>query len=338
VEGLSPKAANRVAREAAVQTFDPAARAINMDWGTSYDGKQIQRWGEALGQAAVDQREAQREAYERGERPASPSNDAQLLVIGMDGGRVQGREKNADTGSRWKEDKVLTISSYLRGDGKDKPPVKLVNTYVATMGDSDTFGKLAVVEAERRGLRRAQEVIVLGDGGNWIDTQWQAHFALNPRIIDFYHAVEHLHDCAKAAYGQDEGRCKEWAGQLKDLLWDGRVQEVIAQLRGGSQRVGPPQEGDGPQHPRRVLAQNVGYFERHAPHMNYPEYRRRGWPIASGVTESGVKLFNKRVKGTEQFWNTQGVEPILALRALWLSEDQRWDHYWLCPTPRKRAA
>ncbi len=72
--------------------------------------------------------------------------------------------------------------------------------------------------------------------------------------------------------------------------------------------------------------------------MNYPEYRRRGWPIASGVTESGVKLFNKRVKGTEQFWNTDGAESILALRALWLSEDQRWSRYWSTTTPRRRAA
>lgn len=336
--GLSPRAAQRIARESAVQTFDPAARAINMDWGTSYDGKQIQRWGEALGQAVVDARHAEREAYERGERPAPVPNDAQLLVIGMDGGRVQGRKKDPDTQSRWKEDKVLTISSYLRGDGKEQPPQKLVNTYVATMGDSDAFGKLAVVEAERRGLRRAEEVIVLGDGGNWIDTQWREHFSLNPRIIDYYHVVEHLHEAGRASYPQDQGRCQEWVGQLKDLLWEGRVQEVITQLRDASQRVGSPQESDGPGHPRRVLAQNVGYFERHAPHMNYPEYRRRGWPIASGVTESGVKLFNKRVKGTEQFWNTEGAESILALRALWLSEDQRWDRYWSRTTPRKKAA
>lgn len=64
--------------------------------------------------------------------------------------------------------------------------------------------------------------------------------------------------------------------------------------------------------------------------MNYPEYRQRGWPIGSGPTESEVKQVNKRVKGTEQFWDLEGVEPILALRALWLSQDGRWDHYWLC--------
>ncbi len=51
------------------------------------------------------------------------------------------------------------------------------------------------------------------------------------------------------------------------------------------------------------------------------------------MTEAGVKQFNKRVKGTEQFWHNHGVEPILALRSLGLSDDDRWDHYWLCQSP-----
>ncbi len=63
--------------------------------------------------------------------------------------------------------------------------------------------------------------------------------------------------------------------------------------------------------------------------MNYPRYRAKGWPIGSGVTESGVKLFNKRVKGTEQFWSRGGGEAILALRALRLSQDGRWDNFLL---------
>ncbi|MGQ9652247.1 MAG: hypothetical protein ACUVXJ_19305, partial [Phycisphaerae bacterium] len=47
-----------------------------------------------------------------------------------------------------------------------------------------------------------------------------------------------------------------------------------------------------------------------------------------GGTESAVKLFNKRAKGTEQFWSVPGVESILSLRALWLSQDGRWERYW----------
>jgi len=53
-----------------------------------------------------------------------------------------------------------------------------------------------------------------------------------------------------------------------------------------------------------------------------------GWPIGSGNTEAGVKQFNKRVKGTEQFWSEDGVEAILCLRGLWLSQDERWVVYW----------
>lgn len=78
-----------------------------------------------------------------------------------------------------------------------------------------------------------------------------------------------------------------------------------------------------------MLWENLNYLERHQTQMNYPAYRAKGWPIGSAVTESGVKLFNKRFKGTEQFWNEAGAEAILALRALWLSQDQRWHHYWL---------
>lgn len=52
-------------------------------------------------------RQAEAEAYGRGQRPACPSNGVSLLVIGMDGGRYQSREKEAETGSRWLEEKVL---------------------------------------------------------------------------------------------------------------------------------------------------------------------------------------------------------------------------------------
>ena len=103
-------------------------------------------------------------------------------------------------------------------------------------------------------------------------------------------------------------------------------------------RLGPPQASDGPDHPRRVLANNVGYFQTHRDHMDYPTYRRKGWPIGSGVAESAVKLFNKRVKGTEQFWSLPGVESILSLRALWLSQDDRWARYWNTRPAYRKAA
>lgn len=328
--GLTPQALAKVCRESATtQSFDVAAVSINEDWATHYDGKQMQRWSEHVGQKLVELAEAERQDYARGKRPAGPANAAELLVIGLDGGRVQDRHKDPATKSRWKEDKVATISSYVKGDGKDKEPQRLVTTYAATMGKSQKFGTLARVEAERRGIRQALKVVVMGDGAGWIDTIHDEHFPAHERIVDYSHAAERLWDCAKALEPVNSQALGE---RLETDLYEGRRTKLLAWLKQESERLGAATAGDPEHHPRRVLSENLTYFQRHQQHMDYPRYRANGWPIGSGVTESGVKLFNKRVKGTEQFWNTQGqsgVEAILALRALRLSEDDRWHHYML---------
>jgi len=340
---LSPKAAEKVAREAAVQSFDNAARSIAIEWCMDrLDGKQVQRWSEKLGQRAVNDRQRAVEAYERGERQECKENEPELLVVEIDGGRVQNRLKNED-GSRWREDKLVSVSTALRGNPKakkreDREPKMLVTTHVATMGDAQAIGKLSRVEAERRMLCRAQEVVVLGDGAAWIDGVCEEHFSHHVRIVDYYHAAEHVHDCARSIWPEDEAKQKALAEQWKALLWKGKIQELIEPLKMESQRLGEPAEKDLPDHPRRVLHRNVGYFTRHAKHMKYPEYRRHGWPIGSGTVESGMKQLNKRMKGTDQFWNTQGAETILALRSQWLSQDGRWEHYWLCTEPASEVA
>jgi hypothetical protein len=336
---LTPRAGRRVAREAALQSFDQAARALNEDWGTQLDGKQIQRWSEAMGERIRQIRDAEVEAYACGHRPEPVLNPPALLVIGMDGGRVQTREKQGENGSRWREDKVFAITSYLPGDGTaDHPPEPLVTTYGATMGDTEAFGKLVRIEAERRGSRQASTVLVMGDGGNWIDPLNKRERLADQRIVDYYHAAEHLHEAARAARGRDAPEAASLAEQWEHHLWNGRRDELIAELRVYADQWGPPRESDGPDHPRRVLANNVGYFQTHRHHMDYPKYRAKGWPIGSGVTESAVKLFNKRVKGTEQFWNIPGVESILSLRALWLAQDDRWERYWQARPAYSKAA
>ena len=312
-----------------MHSFDQSAKALNEDWETHWDGKQIQRWSEAIGEVLRLARDAEVCAYEQGRRPASVLNPPALLVIGMDGGRVQTREKQVENGSRWREDKVCAITSYLPGDGTTAHrPKPLVTTYVATMEKTDGFGKLVHVEAERRGLHQAQTVLVMGDGGNWIDPLSKRERLHDQRIVDYYHAAEHLYEAARAALDKDAPESLALAERLKGLLWDGQLDQVIATLKTHADRLGPPREFDSPDHPRRVLTNNVGYFQTHRHHMDYPTYRRKGWPIGSGVAESAVKLFNKRVKGTEQFWSLTGVESILSLRALWLSQDDRWSRYW----------
>ena len=83
---------------------------------------------------------------------------------------------------------------------------------------------------------------------------------------------------------------------------------------------------------------SVAGCKRSNPLGNRGRASRPGGADRSGVTESAVKQFNKRVKGTEQFWNVPGVESILRLRALWLSQDGRWERYWNTRPAYSKAA
>jgi hypothetical protein len=124
------------------------------------------------------------------------------------------------------------------------------------------------------------------------------------------------------------------ADELVALLWNGQTELLLGRLEELSTRAGEPQENDPPTHPRVVLAKTAAYLQKTSPLA----YRAKGWPIGSGITESGVKLFGKRVKGTEQFGNVQGAEAVLALRATWLSEDEESRYYWLGRPPQAAAA
>ncbi|TWU44257.1 hypothetical protein Q31b_17930 [Novipirellula aureliae] len=61
--------------------------------------------------------------------------------------------------------------------------------------------------------------------------------------------------------------------------------------------------------------------------MDYPEYRRRGYPLTSSIMESTVKQVNRRVKGSEKFWSTAGGEAVLGLRAAYISDSKPMDNY-----------
>jgi hypothetical protein len=337
---LSTHAAERVVIEAVTGAFDTAATKLNHDWGTTLDGKQVQRWSERIGDGAVRRRDHAVQRMHKGMLPRCPANEHALLVIGLDGGRVQTRLKNQD-GSRWREDKVVTVTSYLRGqenaDGERSEPTKLVSSYLATMRDASTFGALARLEAERRGIRQAERVIVMGDGASWIDTIAGEQFPHAVRIVDWYHAAEHLHGASKAARPLQETESSTLADQWKTLLWEGQFDALLSALHEEATRAGEPPPDASAADPRQVLRRTVNYFASRRDQMDYPRYRAEGWPIGSGVTESGVKLYNKRVKGTEQFWNLSGVESILQLRSEWLTDPEDL-HHRLWPPPARQAA
>ena len=115
------------------------------------------------------------------------------------------------------------------------------------------------------------------------------------------------------------------------MLWEGKSDELIADLRGESDRVGHPEKADTNSSPRVILYRDAySYFPNNREAIDYPTFRSKGWPLGSGVTEGAVKQFNLRMKGSDKSWNVSnmGAEEMLALCAHYHSEDGRWDRYW----------
>ena len=80
---------------------------------------------------------------------------------------------------------------------------------------------------------------------------------------------------------------------------------------------------------RRVaqgLRQEAGYFERNQRRMQYLETREDGFPIGSGMVESGCKQFRARFAGPGMRWKRESAERLLPVRAAILSK--RFDQVW----------
>jgi hypothetical protein len=209
-------------------------------------------------------------------------------------------------------------------------PELLVRSYVATTRDSEAFGPMVAAEARKRNFQAAARGAFVGDGAAWL---WKLYRRLFPdftAIVDFLHVLSYVFAAARAVAADPAVR---WARYLEwaEACWQGRVAQVIEQLRGFQGPLGPlaaeELEALAEDDPRKVLAKSVGYLEHNRERMDYPRYRRQGLPTTSSHAESTVKCFNRRVKGTEKSWGEQGAEAILQLRAAFLSEDGRLDQH-----------
>ena len=93
-------------------------------------------------------------------------------------------------------------------------------------------------------------------------------------------------------------------------------------------KLGEPPPDAGGDDPREVLRVSRVYYENHASRMDYPQYRREGFPLTSSLMESTVKQVSRRVKGSEKYWSSVGGEGMLRLRGESLSDDEPLNGYW----------
>jgi len=193
--------------------------------------------------------------------------------------------------------------------------------YVARRLTVEEFGRFLYALAQRCGVDRAREVVLLGDGARWIRHVVEDHFPNAVQIVDLYHAREHLWNVANAVHGAGTPQGAAWAKQADELLTHGQIEELVQMIAKlpsipalpGASRSLPEIEAD--------------YFLSNAERMRYPIFRAKGMHIGSGIAEAACKtVVSTRAKKSGMRWTPDGLDAVLALRTSVLN--QSYDSFW----------
>ena len=236
--------------------------------------------------------------------------DTQECIYAMvDGSMLFTREE------AWKEVKLGRIfkqSSCM--DISNKRGWIRHSLYEAYLGKVDKFtDRMDRYLGCYRGIDK--RLIFVGDGARWIWKWVDQHYPFATQILDWYHALEHLHDFAKVCLSNQESY-NSWVGQQEQLLKNSQVNQVIKNIKNLELTK---------QNQRKQQSQLITYYTENRSRMDYQQYQNTGAGIiGSGAIEAANReVVQKRMKLSGQRWSKIGAQNMLTLRTTKLSD--KWN-------------
>lgn len=327
IEGttFSPGVRRMTGRVGAYRSFGLGHEDIKEMAGIDVTVKEVERISHKLGKEA--------EKFMSGEATTAlsdkviPIKAVPKIYIAMDGTGVpivktdliNTQGKAEDGIAKTKEVKLGCVFTQTTLD-KEGHPMRDegATSYVGAIETAEQFAKRIYGEAKRRGLDRAQKVIILGDGAVWIWNIADECFPFAIQIVDLYHASEYYWKVARAVLGNNPQEMNHWAEKRRKELTGGDVNGVIQAI----QRLSPSTD-----HEKEICEKAIGYFQKNKERMKYDEFRRQGLFVGSGVVEAGCRtVIGQRLKQSGMHWTIEGANSIIALRCCFLSA--RWEDFW----------
>lgn len=218
----------------------------------------------------------------------------------------------AHTDGEWHDIKTAVIYEGKRIEGSEVDTVSR-SRYVAAQEKSDDFGRRIYTKAMQAGYDRAHLHVVLADGGEWIWNEVRNHFPKSIKILDYFHACEHIYSLATVLYGDGNPKGKRWAKEHCDKLKKGGPASMLRAIKRRKARG---------EREKEALRLEGGYFRKYRKYMNYPAYRAKGLMIGSGPVESACKVVvGQRLKQAGMRWTKDGADVVLAVRTALLSKE-----------------
>jgi hypothetical protein len=197
--------------------FGPAAHLFTRFTHVSVSPSTVQRLTEAVGVTAEALQDAQvaQIADTWPDVPAGPPT----VLLSVDGAMVP------LVGGVWTEAKTLVVGQV--DDSAAPAGAGRVTTsqlsYYSRVASAEVFSQGTLAELHRRGLERAETVVAVTDGAEWIQGFVDYHCPEAVRILDFPHAASRISQIGDVVLGEGSAASTAWrTRQLHRLKHEGR--------------------------------------------------------------------------------------------------------------------
>jgi hypothetical protein len=308
-------------------SFERGREQVDLLAGLEVTAKAVERVTESIGaDIARREQEAVRQAMQL-ELPMVVGQPIPVMYVQMDGTGVpmvpketEGRTGKGEDGKAHTRDaKLGCVFTETTTDAEGRPVRdEESTTYTGAIETAAEFSGRIYTEAYQRGWSRANQKVVMGDGAEWIWNIRQEQFPGAIEIVDLFHARPHLWELGAKLHPSDEPAKRRWVMAHQHLLDEGQIEQLVAKLRA--------LPGDDPKLTESIQKE-ANCFEGHAARMRYPEFRRQGLFVGTGVIEAGCKtLIGGRLKRSGMFWTVRGANAVIALRCC--RHSREFNDYW----------
>jgi hypothetical protein len=307
--GIQPRGSSRRMQRAMVdfgaeESFAKAAQSVREHYGLEVSVGRVRRHSLAHG--------GQLSAL----TVPPPKANAATLVTQLDGSMIPIVEPKAQSSDQ-RKDKALVwreVRLCLAREKESATPV-----YGATLGSVGIAGELWRQTAQAAGLGPDTHVHGVGDGADWITTQFQEQFgSQGSYLLDFWHVSDYLGAAATVIAPE---KATPWRHDQQDRLLHNDSAKVLRALA----RHREPESQ--PEAPVRAAHR---YLSDRTDQLDYAGARAAGLPIGSGEVEGGHgHVIQDRLKLTGCWWREPNAQSMLGLRVA--RANRLWNAYWMLP-------
>lgn len=287
--------------------YRQAAALLREMVGGFVDHRTLYEWVQQAGARVVAEEDAQQEAaFGRGEEAPCDEQVREIVVCEVDGTFLKAQRESVP-------DFEVRLGVLYSGKELESPTAKhrryrlLERVRYGGVERAEVFGERLFLAGEARlGLSRAKDLLVVGDGADWIEAmtgreRWKATYQL-----DWWHLTR--------AFQRTFPDRPELVTQLKAALYQGRGQEVV-RLVGLAHALGGKDPERVAQLYSYVRANQHGFYGAWKLREHLSPEAKVVAVVGSGAIEKQQDLVvGRRFKGQGMRWTRKGANRLLKLR------------------------